>query len=191
MENAAYNYASEEYSDEPDYELIGGEEFIMAAAASFVNHITIVNRLVIIIGNYLDEHNIKALTLTEADVYLSETEHYRPDLVVVCDLSTVKNGKRVHGVPDLVVEVMSESTMNNDLGPKKAAYEACGVKEYWIVDQWSKRIEVYHLIDGKFEFSGSYKTSEDEENPSNDKIKVSIFDDLIVDVHNVFKWWIG
>ena len=188
MENLPYDYVTE---DEPDFEIIGGERVFMAAAAPFVNHITIISRLVAIFVNYIDEHNLEAIVMPDADVYLSEKEHYRPDLSIICDLSMVKNGKRVHGVPDLVVEVLSESTMNKDIGSKKCAYEECGVKEYWIVDQWSKRIEVYHSIDGKFEFGGSYKVSEDEENPSNEKIKVSIFENLIVDVRDVFKWWIG
>ena len=83
--------------------------------------------------------------------------------------------------------------MDNDLGPKKLAYEECGVKEYWIVDQWSRRIEVYHLVNGKFAFSKTYRVSDDEETKNDDnknKIKVSIFDDLTVDVRDVFKWWI-
>ena len=188
MDNLAYDYVTE---DEPDYELIGGERILMAAAAPNVNHLTIVMRLGSMFTRYIDDNNVNAIVVADPDVYLSEKEHYRPDLVVVCDLSMVKNGKRVHGVPDLVVEVLSESTMDKDLGSKKRAYEECGVKEYWIVDQWSKRIEVYHSVDDKFEFGGSYKVSEDEENPSNEKIKVSIFEDLIVDVRDVFKWWIG
>ncbi len=187
MENFSYDYMTEE----PDFEIIGGEKFIMAAAAPFVNHITIVSRLVTIFVNYIDENNIEAIVMPDADVYLSEKEHYRPDLSIVCDLSMIKNGKKVYGAPDLVVEVLSESTMDNDLGPKKSAYEKCGVKEYWIVDQWSRRIEVYHLVDGKFVFSKSYKVSDDNENNNNNEIKVSIFDDLNVDIRNVFKWWIG
>ena len=187
MENLAYDYMTE---DEPDYEIIRGEKILMAAAAPFVNHITIISRLIITFGNYIDSHNIEAIAIPDADVYLSEKEHYRPDLSVVCNLAMVKNGKKVYGAPDLVVEVLSLSTMDNDLGPKKKAYEECGVKEYWIVDQWSKRIEVYHLIDGKFEFSGSYKVSDDNETESNTKIKVSIFEDFLLDVRDVFKWWI-
>ena len=191
VENLAYDYLPEELEEEPDYELIGGKKFVMAAAAPFVNHISIISRLNHIFVQYIDEKNLEAIVLADADVYLSETEHYRPDLSVICDLSMVKNGKKVFGAPDLVVEVLSESTMDNDLGPKKLTYEKCGVKEYWIIDQWSKRIEVYHLVDGKFAFSKSYKVSTDEENNNKNEIKVSIFDDLIVDVRNVFKWWIG
>ena len=175
--------------DDSDYELIGGDKVIMTRPN--INHMLIISRLIKNFGSYIDEKSMEAIVLSGADVYLSEKEHYRPDLVVICDLSMVKNGKRVYGAPDLVVEVLSESTMDKDLGPKKKAYEEYGVKEYWIVDQWSKRIEVYHSVDGKFEFGGSYKVSEDGEINSKDKIRVSIFDDLTVDVRDVFKWWIG
>ena len=178
MNNLAYQYSNDELAEELDFELIEGEKVVMAAAAPFVNHINIVSRLIVIFGKYIDEKNIEV----------------RPDLSIVCDLTMVKNGKKVYGAPDLVVEVLSESTMDNDLGPKKLAYEECGVKEYWIVDQWSRRIEIYHLIDGKFAFSKTYRVSDDEEIKKDDtknKIKVSIFDDLIVDVRDVFKWWIN
>ncbi len=189
MEELAYNYADYAEEDlEEDYELIGGEKFIMAAAAPFVNHITVISRLVIIFGNYIDKNNINAIVVADADVYLSEKDHFRPDLSVVCDLNSVKTGKKVYGVPDLVVEVLSESTMKNDLGKKKDAYEKNGVKEYWIIDQWSKRIEVYHLIDGKYKLDDVYKADSEDENVSK-QIKVSIFNDLLVDVQSVFKWW--
>ena len=187
MENLAYDYTPEMLDDELDYEIIGGKKFIMAAAAPNITHGTIVTRISTAFTNYIDNNNIHAIVMGDADVYLSDEEHYRPDLSIVCNLDIVKNGKKVYGAPDLVVEVLSESTMDNDLGPKKAAYEKFGVKEYWIVDQWSKRVEVYHSIEGKFVFSKSYKVS-DEENTVND-IKVSIFDDMLVDVREIFKWY--
>ncbi|MBR1398157.1 MAG: Uma2 family endonuclease [Selenomonadaceae bacterium] len=191
MDNLVYDYVEDSY-DEPDYELIGGEKFIMAAAAPNINHLTITSRLSMIFSNYIDEKNINAFVMADADVYLSDKDHYRPDLSIICDLSTVKNGKKVYGVPDLVVEILSESTMKNDIGKKKDAYEECGVKEYWIVDQWSRRIEVYHLIDNKFILDDVYMASNDTENKDvKSEIKVSIFEDMIVDVRNVFKWWIS
>ena len=188
MENLAYDYSVDTLVEEPDYELIGGEKFIMAAAAPFVNHITVISRLNYIFVRYIEENEIDAVVVADADVYLSEEDHFRPDLSVVCNLNFVKSGKKVYGVPDLVVEVLSESTMKNDLGKKKDAYEKNGVKEYWIIDQWSKRIEVYHLIDGKYRLDDVYKADSEDEKVSK-KIKVSIFDDLIVDVQSVFKWW--
>lgn len=188
MEELAYDYSAENFDEEPDFELIGGEKFIMAAAAPFVNHISTISRLIMIFGNYIDSKGISAIVVADAEVYLSAEDHFRPDLSVVCNLNFVKSGKKVYGVPDLVVEVLSESTMKNDIGPKKAAYEKNGVKEYWIIDQWSKRIEVYHLIDCKYELDDVYKADSEDEKVSKE-IKVSIFDDLVVDVQSVFKWW--
>ncbi len=40
----------------------------------------------------------------------------------------------VSEVPDVVVEVLSPSTRDNDLGPKRAQYLAAGVRELWLID---------------------------------------------------------
>ncbi|MEW6741870.1 MAG: Uma2 family endonuclease [Planctomycetota bacterium] len=40
----------------------------------------------------------------------------------------------VRAVPDLVVEVLSPSTMRRDKKDKRAIYQAAGVREYWLVD---------------------------------------------------------
>ena len=201
MDNLAYDEAYEAiaYEDrEPDYELIGGVKYYMAAASPFINHALVAMQLGTIFTNYIKEHNIYAVAIPEIDVYLDEKHHCRPDLIVLRDLSKISTGgERIYGAPELVVEVLSKSTMNNDLGPKKAAYEKYGVKEYWIVDPWSKRIEVFHLIDGKFDFKGSFmEYSEDDYDhelltPATSHIKVSIFDDLTVNVKDVFEWYIN
>jgi len=40
----------------------------------------------------------------------------------------------IETVPDLVVEVLSPGTRDNDLGPKRRLYVAAGVRELWLVD---------------------------------------------------------
>ena len=84
-----------------------------------------------------------------------------------------------------MVEVLSESTKDSDTGIKKDAYEKYGVKEYWIVNPEDRSIKIYHNVDGKFQFRGEYKLHNDK-----NKIKVSIFDNLIIDIRKVFKWWL-
>jgi Uma2 family endonuclease len=37
-------------------------------------------------------------------------------------------------VPDLVVEVLSPATRENDLGPKRDSYIGAGVRELWLID---------------------------------------------------------
>ena len=176
---------------EPDYEIIGGEKFFMAAAAPNLTHGIIVSKIAHIFWAYIEANDIKSLVFGDnVDVYFSNNEHYMPDVSVVCNFEIIGDGKRLYGAPDLIVEVMSDSTMKNDIGIKKDTYEKYGVKEYWIVDPWSKRIEVYHNIDGRFKLDDVYKTVSDDENIEvKTQIKVSIFDDLIVDICNIFKWY--
>lgn len=55
-------------------------------------------------------------------------------------------------IPELIVEVLSESTEHRDRGVKFTDFEAHGVLEYWIVDADAKTVEQYVLRDGSFHF---------------------------------------
>ena len=188
MENLSYDLDGNELN----YEIIGGEKIYMAAAAPNLDHGTISGRIYFEFLKYIIDNNVKAAVFNDnTDVYFSVKDHFMPDVSVVCDLEIIRARKKILGTPDLVVEVLSESTMKNDLGKKKNAYEKYGVKEYWIVDPWAKRIEVYHLIDTKFQLDNVYKLySDDEDVKPLHEIKVSIFDGLVIDIRNVFKWWL-
>ena len=59
------------------------------------------------------------------------------------------NDMNAYPPPNLVVEVLSKSTQGRDRGEKKDAYEADGVREYWIVDARAHTIEVYELAKDK------------------------------------------
>ena len=50
--------------------------------------------------------------------------------------------------PDLVVEVISESTEQNDRGVKFDDDAAHGVAEYWIIDPDAETLEQYLLPEG-------------------------------------------
>ena len=185
MESFAYDNYLPEY-EEIDYELIGGEKFYMSAAAPNIPHGLVIIRIATIFTNYIDKTEIQARVLGDnVDVYFSDEDHFKPDVSVVRDLSIFGDGKRIYGAPDLVVEVLSDSTKDNDSGIKKDKYEQYGVKEYWIVDPKEKSIKVYNLVESKFKYVDEYKI-----NSNKTKIKVSIFDNLLVDVHEVFKWWL-
>ena len=66
----------------------------------------------------------------------------QPDIVVVCDPDKLANGRYIRGAPDLVVEILSPSTMKKDVSEKFELYERSGVREYWIIEptaQWLHR----------------------------------------------------
>ena len=56
------------------------------------------------------------------------------------------------GSPDLVVEVVSKSSVVKDTGSLKEAYEAAGIKEYWLID--ARRdvmsVWVFSLLDSTY-----------------------------------------
>jgi Uma2 family endonuclease len=45
-------------------------------------------------------------------------------------------------VPDLVVEVLSLATRDNDLGPKRRQYLQSGVRELWLVDPVARTMQI-------------------------------------------------
>jgi Uma2 family endonuclease len=57
----------------------------------------------------------------------------------------------VKGAPSLVVEIGSPSTRKRDATIKRRLYERVGVDEYWIIDPELDAIDVYRLIDGRYQ----------------------------------------
>ena len=69
---------------------------------------------------------------------------YAPDVWWVSEARRPKPGQlRLDGLPDLVIEVRSESTWRFDIGVKRLRYEEGGVAELWLVDTDSKSVLVY------------------------------------------------
>ncbi|MBR10158.1 MAG: hypothetical protein CMP48_21015 [Rickettsiales bacterium] len=57
----------------------------------------------------------------------------------------------MHGVPDLLVEVLSPGNKDHDLIRKKDLYERFGVKEYWIADPDTNLVLGYQLVNKLYE----------------------------------------
>ncbi len=86
--------------------------------------------------------------IREVDVYLPDGRVYVPDISFLAGdrlnlLSPID--QKIHGAPDLAVEVIS-STETRDRGTKFRAYHANGVPWYWIVTPDSLVIEEYHAM---------------------------------------------
>ncbi len=87
------------------------------------------------------------------DVFLDEESNaVQPDIVVVLgeNISIINPGGHIHGVPDLLVEVLSKGNNKHDLITKKDLYEKFGVQEYWVVDPETKLAMIFSLKEGKY-----------------------------------------
>ena len=101
-----------------------------------------------------------------------------PDITIVCDNSKLDE-RGCKGSPDMIIEILSPTSGKNDKLIKFNKYEKAGVKEYWIVEPDQKLVSVFLL-----QANGRYGRPEiySEE----DKINVSIFTDLAIDLKEVF-----
>ena len=136
------------------------------------------------------------------DVHFPDGSLFKPDFIFVsaanAELYLGKKNMTLHGVPDMVAEIFSRSTMKRDMGIKKDTYEHNGVKEYWMIDPWRETIEVYLLREGKYEFGGLYQNwsadeltrlSEDERAQVESEIPVDVLDGFKVKIKNIFGWY--
>ena len=116
------------------------------------NHQRFIGKLFSAIDHFVEQHDLGELYVAPFDVYLDEQKNaVQPDLVFIAkeNLSIIQ--EHIHGVPDLIIEVLSEGNKNHDLKTKKELYEKFGVKEYWIVDPSSRQAMGYFFSRGKYE----------------------------------------
>jgi Uma2 family endonuclease len=71
---------------------------------------------------------------------------YCPDIVFVSNSSFDRvYDAYVEGPPDIIFEVLSAESTAIDRGEKFVAYEAHGVREYWLIDPIRELADLYHL----------------------------------------------
>jgi Uma2 family endonuclease len=103
----------------------------------------------------------------------------QPDIVVVCDPGKLDE-RGCRGGPDLVIEIISPSTVRKDLKEKLNLYERVGVKEYWIVHPADKTVMLF-----KPDLTGRY--GRPEIFTPDDSLRTSLSEELTVDLRLVFK----
>lgn len=130
---------------------------IYMSPAPFMIHQRILNKINNKLFNYLEETGHGEVVIAPMDVFFEEEKtSVQPDLVVLLEPNPAvrENFGHIHGTPDLLVEVLSDGSQSYDLILKKELYERFGVKEYWVVDPFSKRAHVFQWIDGIYELVG-------------------------------------
>ena len=76
-----------------------------------------------------------------------------PDVaVVLSDRLHLAKGPALSGTPNIAIEVVSESSLSTDYVQKRYLYERTGAQEYWIVDRFERRVQVW-------QFTGEHATS--------------------------------
>src|SRR6266508_297048 len=99
------------------YEIIGGELFLTPAPG--IPHQRISARLMFLLMRHIREHGSGEIFHAPCDLVLSETDVVQPDLLFISDeRREIAGEKYVSAAPDLVIEILSESTVERDRGIK-------------------------------------------------------------------------
>ena len=179
-----YTYKDYMNWTEEKYEIIEGETYMMSPAPSRI-HQEILGNIFFYIKSYLQGKKCKVYA-APFDVRLSKEDYsdeniktvVQPDITVICDEEKLDDRGAI-GAPDFVVEIVSPASTFIDYVKKLNLYGEYGVKEYWIVDPKDKNVLVY-----KIDENGVYGKPEIYEQEN--EIKVSIFEDLVIDLRKVF-----
>jgi Uma2 family endonuclease len=139
------------------FELIDGIAYDMSPAPGTV-HQTVSGELFGIIWQFLKNKKCRVFS-APFDVRLPEMKKatdaetftvVQPDITVICDENKIDE-RGCKGAPDVVIEILSQSSAYRDETEKLLLYEKHGVKEYWIVNPDAKYVMIYRNNEKKFE----------------------------------------
>jgi Uma2 family endonuclease len=165
-------------NDNAYYELING--VIMKKSAPTPQHQRISMKLSRIISNYLLENKKGELLASPVDLFLDDRNAIQPDLVFVAnDNQRIVTNDGIVGIPDLIVEIISPSSVMRDRVDKKNLYERLNVKEYWIIDPAYQDIEIYTILNGRYELLSGVTMLEGS-------LKSNILDGVSIDLKELF-----
>jgi Uma2 family endonuclease len=153
-------YTYTDYLNWPDderWELINGAAYAMSPAPKTA-HQRISREISKAVFNFLDGKPCEAFS-APFDVKLDDDTVVQPDLSVICGEDKIDE-RGCTGAPDLVVEILSDSTAYKDLTEKRFLYQKHGVREYWIINPDLPEIMQFKRIKDKFDKPETFSKDE-------------------------------
>lgn len=133
-------------NDGKRHEIIDGDHFMTPSPNT--KHQRVSFKLSAALANFLEIHCLGEVFTAPYDVVLSDEDIVEPDLLFISTArAAIITEKNIQGPPDLVVEILSNSTRKTDEVLKRKLYERYGVREYWIVDPELETVKIHRLTD--------------------------------------------
>lgn len=144
-------------------ELIDGELFMSSTPKT--PHQNAVLNLAMLLKSYEKKTLLGRVFIAPFDVHLPSGDIVEPDIIYVAqpNLGIVQDW--IRGVPDLLIEVHSPTSVERDRVIKHRLYAKNGVREYWIVDPEVQAIEIFSLAGSQYEPNGYVQADEVMESP--------------------------
>jgi Uma2 family endonuclease len=161
-------------NDGQRHEIIEGEHYVNPAPSTY--HQTVSRRIQFALYTLIELKQLGQVFNAPVDVQLGNHNIVQPDIVVILAAhQQIITPTKIKGIPDLIVEILSPSTLEHDQVLKRQMYEAAGVPEFWIVDPFEHCVSQLIL-----NFKGSYELAAHAQ-----RIAVSILPNVSVDLTQV------
>ena len=130
----------------------------------------------------MKSRTIGQIFVAPTDVVLSNLDVVQPDLVFVSsNKASIITMQNIQGPPDLLIEIISESTRKTDEIIKRKLYERYGVPEYWIVDPELETVKVYRMtLEG-------YSRVAELSHEANNTVSTPLLPELSIPLRDLFK----
>lgn len=130
------------------YELLEGE--LVTRASPTPAHQQVVSRLSRLFAPVEDaDHG--TFYPGPIDVVFDRYNMPLPDgIFVTAARQDIVTGSGVLGAPDVVMEILSPTSMERDWSQKFATYQRFGVRSYWIVDLTAQQLHRFDLVGGRY-----------------------------------------
>lgn len=155
------NLTYEDYASIDDghrYELVNGQLELMSPGPSVTHQMLSFEMQKVIARSCESEYLI---LYAPFDVILASNEVRQPDLILVHRqrMNIIKK-HGVEGAPDLVIEILSPSTIKRDKMDKLKTYAIYQIPEYWIVEPRTGILEAYVLQGKQYEIANIFQEDE-------------------------------
>jgi Uma2 family endonuclease len=138
------------------YEVIDGVLYMSTVPSSF--HQWIILRLVELVGTPVMKQRLAIPFFAPIGVLLPDCDAVQPDfgLVRTANQGIIRD-RRIRGIPNLLVEVLSPNNRAYDEQVKLEAYGRAGLPEYVIVDPQARALQHYRLgLTGRYDEAHIY-----------------------------------
>jgi Uma2 family endonuclease len=153
----------EDYVELPDdgrrYEILDGD--LEATPSPTTVHQRVSRRLLRLLDDHVTEHELGEIFDAPTDVILANTTIVVPDLVFISAArASIVTRRAIEGAPDLIVEILSDSTARRDRTRKATLYARTGVPHYWLVDPDERVMDTYAKGQRRYRRTGRYGGTE-------------------------------
>lgn len=133
------------YDEELTGEWVDGEVELMSPVGNRQSQLQV--WLTVILGAFVSHHQLGELRGPDFPIRIVRPRRRRiPDLLfVAAQRTSIIQPTYCDGPPDLALEIVAPESTSRDYRVKYQEYEACGIREYWIVDPQAEIVEAATL----------------------------------------------